>query len=78
MTDRPVTIATKSQITVTRYHTDDCQAARAIDHPDIIPESEAQARGLSECRICQGDVNQAACDWSYQRALRNAAGGTDD
>lgn len=52
MTDM-VVVANESTHRTTRYHTREC--SNYPDHPREIPLSEAQERGLDECKMCSGE-----------------------
>jgi len=63
----------------TCYHDgeDSCQSAKKADQFERVTVEQAEARGLRHCRRCAGVVDNSGADFSYQKALKEAAAGGD-
>jgi len=59
----------------TRYHdgTDVCQSSSSAQQFEEMTKAEAKRRGLTRCKWCAGEVDNSSADFSYQRAIKEAA-----
>jgi len=57
------------------YHDapDACQSSKAADQLEEITMEQAELRGLERCKWCADKVQNDTADFSYQKALKQAA-----